>query len=73
MNNQKEEVSLSLMERGGLLVVISGFNAIVGAVLGIVVESRVWTFLFAMETILGIGGILTGLLVWGSGWMLGED
>ena len=72
-SSQTEEIGLGLMERGGLLVMISGFNTIVGAVLGIIVESRVWGFLFVLASVLGIGGIFMGLTVWGIGWMMKED
>lgn len=73
MNNQTEEIGLGLMYRGGLAVMIGGAAFIMGCVLGLIFESRLVAFVMGIAATVGIAAFLSGIVVWGSGWMLRED
>lgn len=70
---QTEEISLELMQRGGMLVMVGGAAAIIGCILGIISESKLIAFVMAIGATLGFWSFVIGLIVWMSGWMLRED
>ena len=72
-HTEAEEISLGLMERGGLIVMISGALTIIGIILTFILEAQILYLLLAIEIVLGVAGFVFGIVVWGSGWMLRED
>ena len=72
-HTEAEEISLGLMERGGLIVMISGALTIIGIILTFILEAQILYLLLAIEIVLGVAGFVFGIVVCGSGWMLRED